>query len=54
MGFRVLHHLNTGNIKGIPEEARWAENLGYDGLCTEETGHDPLLPLAWPPPPPRG
>ena len=45
MGFRVLYHLNTGNIKGIPEEARWAENLGYDGLCTEETGHDPLFPL---------
>ena len=46
MGFRVLHHLNTSNIKGIPEEARWAEGMGYDGLCTEETGHDPLLPLA--------
>ena len=45
MGFRVLHHLNTGNIKGIPEEARWAESMGYDGLCTEETGHDPLFPL---------
>ena len=46
MGFRVLHHLNTSNIKGIPDEARWAESVGYDGLCTEETGHDPLLPLA--------
>ena len=45
MGFRVLYHLNTGNIKGITEEARWAESLGYDGLCTEETGHDPLFPL---------
>ena len=46
MGFRVLYHLNTSNIKGIPEEAKWAESIGYDGLCTEETGHDPLLPLA--------
>ena len=46
MGFRVLYHLNTSNIKGIPEEAKWAESMGYDGLCTEETGHDPLLPLA--------
>ena len=46
MGFRVLYHLNTSNINGIPEEARWAESIGYDGLCTEETGHDPLLPLA--------
>ncbi len=45
MGFKVLYHLNTGNIKGIPEEARWAESVGYDGLCTEETGHDPMFPL---------
>ena len=45
MGFRMLYHLNTSNIKGIPEEARWAEGIGYDGLCTEETGHDPLMPL---------
>ncbi len=45
MGFRVLYHLNTSNIKGVAEEARWAESMGYDGLCTEETGHDPLFPL---------
>ena len=32
MGFRVLYHLNTSNIKGIAEEARWAESMGYDGL----------------------
>lgn len=45
MGFRVLYHLNTRNIKDIAREARWAESLGYDGLCTDETAHDPLLPL---------
>ena len=45
MAFKVLYHLNTSNIKGIPEEARWAESMGYDGLCTEETGHDPMFPL---------
>ena len=45
MGFRVLYHLNTGNLKGVAEEARWAESMGYDGLCTEEAGHDPFLPL---------
>ena len=45
MGFRVLYHLNTSNLKGVAEEARWAESIGYDGLCTEETGHDPLFPL---------
>ena len=45
MGFRVLYHLNTDNLKGVPEEARLAQSLGYDGLCTDETGHDPFFPL---------
>jgi probable F420-dependent oxidoreductase len=45
MGFKVLYHLTTNNLKGIAEEAKWAEDIGYDGLCTEEAGHDPLLPL---------
>ena len=45
MGFRVLYHLNTGNLKGIAEEAKWAESMGYDGLCTEDAAHDPFLPL---------
>lgn len=45
MGFRVLYHLNTKNLKGVAEEARWAESMGYDGLCADETAHDPLLPL---------
>ena len=42
---RVLYHLTTSDLKGISEEARWAESMGYDGLCTEETGHDPFFPL---------
>ena len=45
MGMRVLYHLNTSELKNIPEEARCAETLGYDGLCTEETSHDPFIPL---------
>ena len=45
MGFRVLYHLNTSNLKGVAEEAAWAENMGYDGLCTEDAAHDPMLPL---------
>jgi probable F420-dependent oxidoreductase len=45
MAFRVLYHLNTKNLKGVAEEAKWAESMGYDGLCTDETAHDPLLPL---------
>ena len=45
MSFRVLYRLDTSNLKGIPEEARWAESMGYDGLTADETNHDPFLPL---------
>ena len=42
---KVSYYLNTSDLKGIPEEARHAESLGYDGLCTDETAHDPFFPL---------
>ena len=45
MGFRVLYHLSTSNLKGVAEEAEWAEAMGYDGLCTEDAAHDPFFPL---------
>ena len=45
MGFRVLYHLNTSNLKGVAEEAEWAKAMGYDGLCTEDAAHDPFFPL---------
>ena len=45
MGFRVLYHLNTANLKGVADEAAWAESMGYDGLCTEDAARDPMLPL---------
>jgi probable F420-dependent oxidoreductase len=32
--------------KGVVESARQAEDLGYDGVWTAETSHDPFLPLA--------
>lgn len=31
---------------GIAESAREAEGMGYDGVWSAETGHDPFLPLA--------
>ena len=45
MALRVLYGLNTNDLKNIPEVARWAESIGYDGLCTGETAHDPFFPL---------
>ncbi|MGB6837186.1 MAG: TIGR03617 family F420-dependent LLM class oxidoreductase [Dehalococcoidia bacterium] len=35
-----------GNLSDVPQAARQAEELGYDGVVTVETGHDPFLPLA--------
>ena len=45
MGFRVLYHLNTKNLESVAQEASWAESIGYDGLCADETAHDPMFPL---------
>jgi len=36
---------NTGPAK-IAETARQLEAMGFDGLTTPETGHDPFLPIA--------
>jgi probable F420-dependent oxidoreductase len=38
--------LQTSSYKDIPEAAREAEALGFAGLWTAETQHDPFLPLA--------
>ena len=43
---RVIYHLTSGGLQGVAEEARWAESVGYDGITSSETGHDPFLPLA--------
>ncbi len=45
MGMRVIYNLNTRDLANIPEEARWAEAMGYDGLASNETSHDPFFPL---------
>ena len=42
---KVVHRLDVSNLKNIPEEARWAEEMGYDGLSSNETAHDPFFPL---------
>jgi probable F420-dependent oxidoreductase len=45
MGMRVLYYLNATDLGKVPEEARWAESMGYDGLCSQESAHDPFFPL---------
>jgi probable F420-dependent oxidoreductase len=38
--------LRGNNLRDVPECARKMESIGYDGLWTSETQHDPFLPLA--------
>ena len=43
---RVNYRLSSKNLSGVPGEAAWAESIGYDGVSSSETAHDPFLPLA--------
>lgn len=41
-----LQTLTSGSLLDVAEFAANAESLGFDGLFTAETGHDPFLPIA--------
>ena len=43
---RVQYRLASKDLNGVAGEAAWAESMGYDGLSSSETSHDPFLPLA--------
>ena len=43
---RVVYSLQSRNLNAVAAEAAWAEGMGYDGIATNETAHDPFLPLA--------
>ena len=38
--------LLVSNLSDIPALTQSAEELGFDGIWTAETAHDPFLPLA--------
>ncbi len=42
---RVNYRLSSKELSGVPGEAAWAESMGYDGVSSSETAHDPFLPL---------
>ena len=42
---RVIYHLHSPNLAAIPSEAAWAEAMGYDGVASNETAHDPFPAL---------
>jgi len=43
---KVETSIETGSLRDAPAVARKAEEMGYDGIVTSQTGHDPFLPLA--------
>ena len=42
---RVLYHLRSRDLRAVAAEAAWAESMGYDGISSNETTHDPFMPL---------
>ena len=43
---RVFYRLGSKDLGAVAAEAAWAESMGYDGVSSNETDHDPFLPLA--------
>ena len=43
---RVRYRLGSSDLGAVAAEAAWAESMGYDGISSNETAHDPFLPLA--------
>jgi probable F420-dependent oxidoreductase len=43
---KVETNVDMRSLRDVPAAARKAEELGYDGVFTSQTGHDPFLPLA--------
>ena len=42
---RVVYRLRGADLRDVAEEASAAEELGYDGVCSNETRSDPFFPL---------
>ncbi|MFQ6026049.1 MAG: TIGR03617 family F420-dependent LLM class oxidoreductase [Dehalococcoidia bacterium] len=42
---KVFYRLASQDPGAIAAEAAWAEKMGYDGVSSNETAHDPFMPL---------
>ena len=42
---RVIYSLKSRDVRGVAAEAAWAEMIGYDGVASNETAHDPFIAL---------
>src|SRR5439155_15162076 len=45
-GMKIDSGIFIADLRDVARLARYAEELGYDGLWTAEAGHDPYLPVA--------
>ena len=43
---KVDQYMVPGVVAGAVEQAVWAEKMGFDGLFSTDTAHDPFLPIA--------
>lgn len=43
---KINYRLNTAKLAEIRNEATWAESMGFDGVCSNETAHDAFIPLS--------
>ena len=43
---RIICQIPTDNWAHAAKRAKWAEDIGYDGVVTSELAHDPFMPLA--------
>jgi probable F420-dependent oxidoreductase len=43
---KVETSIEMRSLRDVPAAARKAEEMGYDGVVSSQTGHDPFLPLA--------
>ena len=42
---RVTYPLSNRSVTAVAAEAAWAENMGYDGVSSSDTAHDPFMAL---------
>lgn len=42
---RVIYPLSNRDVRAVAAEAAWAESMGYDGVASSDTAHDPFMAL---------
>ena len=51
---KIDYYLPDGPLEAVPRRAAWARDIGYDGVFTADTAHEPFLRIAAAAPAARG